>query len=81
MGFTTTPGLRGEEVLVQACSQCHNQRLDQTLSRAGFHVDLDELTHRRAHGQLDAARLGHAAGDAEDLGAALVGQAPQHRCR
>jgi len=51
MGFTTTPGLSGEEVLVQACAQCHNTRLDQTISRAGFHVGLSELTR----GQKDKA--------------------------
>jgi hypothetical protein len=51
MGFTTTPGLSGDEVLVQACAQCHNDRLDQTISRAGFHVELSKLTR----GQKDAA--------------------------
>jgi hypothetical protein len=34
LGFTTEPGLDGGAVLVQACSQCHNPRLDQSLSRA-----------------------------------------------
>jgi hypothetical protein len=29
MGAGTEPGLSGEAVLVQACSQCHNARLDQ----------------------------------------------------
>ena len=28
----------GEEILVQACAQCHNARLDQSLSRAKFDV-------------------------------------------
>ena len=37
---------------------------------AGVH--LDELPHRHAHRELEAAGVGHAAGDAEDLGAALV---------
>jgi hypothetical protein len=55
LGFTTTPGLSGEEVLVQACAQCHNDRMDQTLSRASFHVDLPRLT--RAQKEAAIARL------------------------
>ena len=43
MGLDTEPGLSGEEVLVQACGLCHNQRLDQTISRSRFDVDLDLL--------------------------------------
>jgi hypothetical protein len=43
MGFATEPGLDGEGVLKQACAQCHNERLDQTVSRARFDVDLDKL--------------------------------------
>jgi hypothetical protein len=31
-------GLTGQQILVQACSQCHNSQLDQTLSRARFNV-------------------------------------------
>jgi len=40
MGFTTQPGASGEEVLMEACSMCHNTRLDQSLSRARFRPDL-----------------------------------------
>ncbi len=43
MGFTTEPGMDGEDVLNQACAQCHNRRLDQSVSRARFDVDLDGL--------------------------------------
>ncbi len=43
MGFATEPGLDGEGVLMQACAQCHNDRLDQSVSRARFNVDLDRL--------------------------------------
>jgi hypothetical protein len=38
MGFATEPGLSGAELLVQACGQCHNSRLDQGLSRARFNA-------------------------------------------
>ena len=40
MGMMTEPGLSGEEVLLQACAQCHNGKLDQTVSRARFRADL-----------------------------------------
>jgi len=44
MGFATEPGMSGEEILLQACGQCHNDRLDQTLSRARFNVDLSTMS-------------------------------------
>ena len=43
MGIMTEPGLPGEAVLLQACAQCHNDRLDQSLSRARFRADLQGL--------------------------------------
>lgn len=64
MGFTTRPGASGEEVLLEACSLCHNARLDQSLSRARFRADLEgvsrtekELAIRRL--QLPAADVRH----------------------
>jgi len=56
LGFTTKPGLDGEGVLRQACTQCHNDRLDQRLSRAGFNVNLAKLS--RGQKDLAIARLG-----------------------
>jgi mono/diheme cytochrome c family protein len=44
MGFDTEPGMDGEAVLLQACGQCHNDRLDQTVSRARFQVDLSKVS-------------------------------------
>ena len=35
--------MAGEGVLMQACAQCHNDRLDQSLSRARFNVDLERM--------------------------------------
>ena len=55
MGMSTEPGLSGEAVLLQACAQCHNDRLDQELSRARFRADLQGLT--RAEKELAIARL------------------------
>ena len=36
LGFAPTADASGEEVLRQACAQCHNSRLDSSLSRARF---------------------------------------------
>jgi hypothetical protein len=47
MGFATEPGMDGQEVLLQACGQCHNDRLDQTLSRARFNVDLSKMSREQ----------------------------------
>lgn len=44
MGFRTEPGMNGEQILLQACAQCHNDTLDQTVSRARFNVDLTQVT-------------------------------------
>lgn len=44
MGIMTEPGASGSEVLLQACAQCHNARLDQTTSRARFRADLQNMT-------------------------------------
>jgi mono/diheme cytochrome c family protein len=55
LGAATEPGLDGKGVLLQACSQCHNSRLDQGLSRARFRADLVGMT--RAEKDLAIARL------------------------
>lgn len=43
MGMMTQPGASGEEVLMEACSMCHNDRLDPSLSRAHFNADLTQM--------------------------------------
>jgi hypothetical protein len=43
MGFSTEPDATPAETLVQACGQCHNDVLDQTISRARFNVDIARL--------------------------------------
>jgi hypothetical protein len=48
-------GLSGEAVLIEACSMCHNERLDQSVSRARFRADLRGLS--RAEKDLAIARL------------------------
>jgi hypothetical protein len=44
IGISTEPGLSGEEVLIQACSQCHNERLNQDQSRARFRANLEGMS-------------------------------------
>jgi hypothetical protein len=45
MSFRTrSVGVNGKDVIVQACAQCHNPRLDQDISRAKFDVSrLDQM--------------------------------------
>jgi mono/diheme cytochrome c family protein len=43
IGLQTDPDASAEEALIQACGSCHNDVLDQTLSRARFNVDLWKL--------------------------------------
>ncbi|MEQ1877368.1 MAG: hypothetical protein ABL958_12050 [Bdellovibrionia bacterium] len=38
LGFGVEATANGRDVLVQACAQCHNSRLDQSLSRARFNA-------------------------------------------
>ncbi|HET8932067.1 MAG TPA: hypothetical protein VFN67_01445 [Polyangiales bacterium] len=55
MGISTEPELSGEEVLIQACSQCHNERLNQEQSRARFRADLTGVS--RAEKDIAIGRL------------------------
>jgi hypothetical protein len=55
MGFATEPGLPAEQVLTQACAECHNDRLDQNVSRARFNVSL--ATMSRTEKDLAITRL------------------------
>ena len=55
LGMTTEPGSEGESVLLQACSPCHREPLDPTLSRARFRADLKGMG--RAEKDLAIARM------------------------
>lgn len=46
MGYMVKEGLTGEQILVQACSQCHNSRLNQEITRARFNVDLSKISKK-----------------------------------
>lgn len=43
MGFTIPDGIKPNEALNLACAQCHNSKLDQSISRAKFNVDLNAM--------------------------------------
>ncbi|HET8938407.1 MAG TPA: hypothetical protein VFN67_33415 [Polyangiales bacterium] len=55
IGLQTEPDASAEEALIQACASCHNNVLDQTISRARFNVDLWQLN--RAELALAVERL------------------------
>jgi mono/diheme cytochrome c family protein len=55
MGIGTGSDLDGASVLLSACAQCHNSRLDQTLSRARFRADLQGVS--RAEKEVAIARM------------------------
>lgn len=40
IGLQTEPGSDAVEVMIQACGPCHNDVLDQSISRARFNIDL-----------------------------------------
>jgi hypothetical protein len=43
IGLQTEPGASAQEALVQACGSCHNDVLDQAISRARFNIDVSRL--------------------------------------
>jgi hypothetical protein len=44
IGLQTEPGATPAEALLQACGSCHNDVLDQTLTRAHFNIDLSRMS-------------------------------------
>jgi len=57
MGMMTEPDADGATVLLQACGQCHNARLDQTLSRANFRADLEGMTRAAKDAAIERLEL------------------------
>ena len=57
MGMMTEPEASGEKVLLQACAQCHNARLDQTLSRANFRADLEGMSRAAKDTAIERLKL------------------------
>jgi hypothetical protein len=61
IGLQTEPDATPAETLIQACCPCHNDVLDQTISRAKFNVALSRLD--RAELASAADRIGRASAD------------------
>jgi hypothetical protein len=55
LGFGVKEGASGAEIITQACAHCHNAKLDQTISRARFDVDLTKMS--REEKDIAIARL------------------------
>lgn len=55
LGFATEPDATPAELLVQACGACHNDVLDQSISRARFNIDLSRM--ERAELEIAIERL------------------------
>ena len=62
IGLQTEPGATPVEALIQACGSCHNDVLDQTISRANFNIALSRMS--RAELDLALDRLQRGAGAA-----------------
>jgi hypothetical protein len=57
IGLQTEPGATPAEALIQACGNCHNDVLDQTISRARFNVAVSRLDHAELEIALDRLTL------------------------
>jgi hypothetical protein len=44
MGLQTEPDASAEDALIQACGSCHNDVLDQSISRARFNIDVARMS-------------------------------------
>jgi hypothetical protein len=55
IGLQTEPGASGPDLLIQACGSCHNDVLDQTISRARFSIALGRMD--RAERELAVKRI------------------------
>jgi cytochrome c553 len=53
MGLQTEPDASAEDVLIQACASCHNNILDQEISRARFNIDVSRLDREELDIALD----------------------------
>jgi cytochrome c553 len=56
IGLQTEPGASAPEALIQACGSCHNDVLDQSISRARFNIDLSKLEPAELEIALDRLR-------------------------
>ena len=57
MGFMVKEGLSGQEIIIQACSQCHHDQLNQTISRAKFKLDPNLMDCKQRKLTIERLRL------------------------
>jgi hypothetical protein len=57
MGFAVAPEMTPQQTLMLACSQCHNSRLDPTISRSRFNVNLASMQNAAAEIDIAISRI------------------------
>jgi cytochrome c553 len=57
MGFAVAPEMTPQQTLMLACGQCHNSRLDQTVTRSRFNVNLASMQNAAAEIDIAIARI------------------------
>lgn len=57
LGFQVKAGLSGEQILIQACHQCHHPALNANITRAKFSTDLSRLDCKERQVAIDRLRL------------------------
>jgi mono/diheme cytochrome c family protein len=59
IGLQTAPDADAQDTLIQACGSCHNNVLDQSISRARFNIDLWKLDRAEIAQAIARIELGH----------------------
>lgn len=59
MGFAVAPGTSPQDTLMLACAQCHNAKLDPTISRSKFNVNLATMPAAEFDVAIARLRLGY----------------------
>lgn len=57
LGFMVKANLSAEEILVNACAQCHHSKLNQNITRAKFNVDLSKMSREEKNLAMERLRL------------------------
>jgi mono/diheme cytochrome c family protein len=57
IGLEVSPEASAPEALIQACGSCHNDVLDQSLSRARFNIDLSRLDREELDRAIERVQL------------------------
>jgi 5-methylcytosine-specific restriction endonuclease McrA len=57
MGFAVAPEMTPQQTLMLACSQCHNSRLDPTITRSRFNVNLAAMQNAAAEIDIAISRI------------------------